>query len=77
MKFSSHAITRLKSRGINIVPSKDLIHALSIAKEKSINNVAMIDEEVIYIVNVKNETVVTCLSAGSQVITNIDGVVFL
>lgn len=77
MKFSSHAITRLNSRGINIVPYKDLIYALNIAKEKSINNVAMIDKEIIYIVNVKNETVITCLSADSQVITSIDGVVFL
>ena len=79
-KFSKHAVNRLSERNIEI--SDGLMERLSAgmqaAGQKGINeSLAMVDQ-LAFIVNVKNQTVITALDGNEtdqNVFTNIDGAV--
>lgn len=80
--FSKHANERLASRNINL--NDDQIDRLNKgvmqAKEKSINESLVMMDNIAFIVNVKNNTVITAMDQennDSNVFTNIDGAVIV
>ena len=80
--FSKHANERLESRNINL--SKDqmvrLNKGIMQAKEKSINESLVMMDNIAFIVNVKNNTVITAMeqqTTDNNVFTNIDGAVIV
>lgn len=80
--FSKHANERLESRNISL--SDDQITRLNKgimqAKEKSINESLVMMDNIAFIVNVKNNTVITAMeqeAEESNVFTNIDGAVIV
>ncbi|MBQ8085522.1 MAG: flagellar protein [Lachnospiraceae bacterium] len=80
--FSKHANERLESRNINL--SDDQLDRLNKgimqAKEKSINESLVMMDNIAFIVNVKNNTVITAMEQESDernVFTNIDGAVIV
>ncbi len=81
VKFSKHANQRLESRNINL--SKEqmtrLNEGVSKARDKSINESLVMMDNLAFIVNIKNNTVVTALESNedSNVFTNIDGAVIV
>ena len=82
LKFSKHADLRLAQRNISL--SEEQISRLNEgakrAMEKGINESLVIMDDLTFIVNVKNSTVVTAMdmeSSKENVFTNIDGAVFL
>ncbi len=80
MRFSKHANQRLLSR--NIVLSDEQMNRLNNgvnrARDKSINESLVMMDNLAFIVNVKNNTVVTALSKeDDSVFTNIDGAVIV
>ncbi len=82
VKFSAHAVERLSSR--NIALSTDevarLTNAVEKADAKGSRDSLVLMQDLAFVVNVKNKTVVTAM-ANSQlkdnVITNIDSTVFV
>ncbi len=81
VKFSKHANQRLESR--NIILSKDqrlrLNEGVEKARDKSINETLVMMDNLAFIVNVKNNMVVTALEQNedNNVFTNIDGAVIV
>lgn len=81
VKFSKHANQRLESRNINL--SKEqlgrLNQGVTQARDKSINESLVMMDNLAFIVNVKNNTVVTALEQSEQnnIFTNIDGAVIV
>ncbi|MBP3339022.1 MAG: flagellar protein [Lachnospiraceae bacterium] len=82
LKFSKHADLRLAQRNISL--SEDQISRLNEgakrAMEKGINESLVIMDDLTFIVNVKNSTVVTAMdmeSSKENVFTNIDGAVII
>lgn len=80
--FSKHANERLASRNINL--SDDQMNRLNKgvmqAKEKSINESLVMMDNLAFIVNVKNNTVITAMDQennDNNVFTNIDGAVIV
>lgn len=80
--FSKHANERLNSRNINL--SDDQMNRLNKgvmqAKEKSINESLVMMDNIAFIVNIKNNTVITAMDQkanDSNVFTNIDGAVIV
>ncbi|MCI8510051.1 MAG: flagellar protein [Lachnospiraceae bacterium] len=80
--FSKHANERLASRNINL--NDDQMNRLNKgvmqAKEKSINESLVMMDNIAFIVNVKNNTVITAMDQennDSNVFTNIDGAVIV
>jgi flagellar operon protein len=80
--FSKHANERLMRRNINL--SDDQLDRLNKgvmqAKEKSINESLVMMDNLAFIVNIKNNTVITAMSQeteDSNVFTNIDGAVIV
>lgn len=80
--FSKHANERLLSRNINL--NEDQMNRLNKgvmqAKEKSIKESLVMMDNIAFIVNIKNNTVVTAMdqeSNDSNVFTNIDGAVIV
>lgn len=81
IKFSAHAIKRLKKREINIdeVMLEKLQNAIEEADQKGAKESLVIMNKSALIVNIKNKIVVTAvpLSNGDKnIFTNIDTVVF-
>ena len=79
-KFSKHAANRLSERNIEL--SDKVINRLSAgmqaAGQKGINESLVMVDQLAFIVNVKNQTVITALDGNDQkgnVFTNIDGAV--
>lgn len=79
-KFSKHAVNRLSERNIEI--SDGLMERLSAgmqaAGQKGINESLVMVDRLAFIVNVKNQTVITALDGNEtdqNVFTNIDGAV--
>ena len=77
-KFSKHAVNRLSERNIEI--SEGLMERLSAgmqaAGQKGINESLVMVDQLAFIVNVKNQTVITALDGNEtdqNVFTNIDG----
>lgn len=80
--FSKHANERLASRNINLNDEQmnRLNKGIMQAKEKSINESLVMMDNIAFIVNIKNNTVVTAMDQeanDSNVFTNIDGAVIV
>ncbi len=82
LKFSKHADLRLAQRNIALTDEQlqRLNEGAKKAGEKGINESLVIMDDLTFIVNVKNSTVVTAMdmeSSKENVFTNIDGAVII
>ena len=81
LRFSKHANSRLESRDIVLSDSQyeRLSEGVTRAKDKNINDTLVMMDNLAFIVNVRNNTVVTALNPeeDSSVFTNIDGAVIV
>lgn len=82
LKFSKHAGERLADRNINLTENQmqRLEEGTAKASKKGINESLMIMDNMAFIVNVKNNTVVTAMDQTENkenVFTNIDGAVIV
>ena len=82
LKFSKHASTRLQDRNIELSDSQiDRLNAgMQKANEKGINESLVLMDQMAFIVNVRNNTVITALNEQEikeNVFTNIDGAVIV
>ena len=82
LKFSKHATARLSERNISLTGSQlDRLNAgTQAASEKGINESLVLMDQLAFIVNVKNQTVVTAMDqkdTTQNVFTNIDGAVIV
>lgn len=80
--FSKHANERLVSRNINLNAQQmeRLNKGIMQAKEKRINESLVMMDNIAFIVNIKNNTVVTAMDQStndSNIFTNIDGAVIV
>ena len=80
LKFSKHASNRLSERNISLSDSQmnRLNTSVRAADEKGINESLVMVDQLAFIVNVKNSTVITAMDqrdADANVFTNIDGAV--
>ena len=80
VKFSKHAMGRLNDRNIELTKSQmdRLNKGIIQAEDKGINESLILVDQLAFIVNVPNNTVVTAMdqtSTDSNVFTNIDGAV--
>ena len=80
--FSKHANERLASRNINLNDEQmmRLYSGIEQAKEKRINESLVMMDNLAFIVNIKNNTVITAMDQNandSNVFTNIDGAVIV
>ena len=78
LHFSKHANERLASRNIDLSPEQvqRLENATSRAREKGIQESLVMVDNLAFIVNVKNNTVITAVNdTEDAVFTNIDGAV--
>lgn len=82
LKFSKHASSRLQDRNIELSESQiDRLNAgMHKAGEKGINESLVLMDQMAFIVNVKNNTVITALNdqeMKDNVFTNIDGAIIV
>ncbi|MDF2510878.1 MAG: flagellar operon protein [Herbinix sp.] len=80
LKFSKHANERLASRNIDLTDEQleRLENGAKKAGEKGINESLVMVDDLAFIVNVKNNTVITAVKDGDdRVFTNIDGAVIM
>ena len=82
LKFSKHAGERLEERNItlSIEQMKRLEEATVMADEKGIKESLMLMDNMAFIVNVKNSTVITAMDQTDNkdnIFTNIDGAVIV
>jgi flagellar operon protein len=80
LKFSKHANERLASRNIDLSDEQleRLENGAKKAGEKGINESLVMVDDLAFIVNIKNNTVVTAVNNGEdKVFTNIDGAVIV
>ncbi|WFR54975.1 TIGR02530 family flagellar biosynthesis protein [Anaerocolumna sp. AGMB13025] len=80
LKFSKHANERLASRNIDLSEEqlKRLESGAKRAQEKGINESLVMVDNIAFIVNIKNKTVVTAVNdSDDKVFTNIDGAVII
>ena len=82
LKFSKHASARLSERNISLSGSQlDRLNAgTQAAGEKGINESLVLMDQLAFIVNIKNQTVVTAMDSREtmqNVFTNIDGAVIV
>ncbi len=80
LKFSKHAANRLSERNIELTDKvMDRLQAGTVAAgQKGINESLVMVDQLAFIVNVKNQTVITALDGkgnDENVFTNIDGAV--
>ena len=80
LKFSKHATNRLSERNIELSDKViDRLNAgMQAAGQKGINESLVMVDQLAFIVNIKNQTVITALDGNDQkgnVFTNIDGAV--
>ncbi|MBP7347577.1 MAG: flagellar protein [Butyrivibrio sp.] len=80
VKFSKHAVNRLNDRNIELTQDQmdRLNQATAQAGEKGINESLILVDQLAFIVNVPNNTVVTAMDQkdkNNQIFTNIDGAV--
>ena len=78
LKFSKHASERLISRNIDLSDSQKerLKSAVKAAEAKGIKESLVMLDNLAFIVNVKNSTVVTAVTGGEEkIFSNIDGAV--
>jgi len=82
LKFSKHASNRLNDRGINLSDTQmeRLEDGVRKAEQKGIKDSLVIVDELAFIVNVPNNTVVTAMDStetDDNVFTNINGAVIM
>ena len=82
LKFSKHADARLNERHINLTTEQlqRLNDGARKASEKGIGESLMIMDDLAFIVNIKNSTVVTAIDSKASeenIFTNIDGAVIV
>ena len=82
IRFSKHASTRLTDRNIELTDSQldRLQEGWRKANEKGINESLVLMDQLAFIVNVRNNTVITAMDqseADENVFTNIDGAVIV
>ena len=81
VKFSKHAMGRLENRNIELSENQleRLNQGIGQARTKQIQESLVMMDNLAFIVNVKNNTVVTAMEQGEngQVFTNIDGAVIV
>ena len=82
VKFSKHAMERIRSRGVEMTPAMmdRLNQAVSKARAKGCRDVAVIGQNNAFIVSVQNNTVITTMNAlemRENIFTNIDSAVLL
>lgn len=78
LKFSKHANSRLATRNINLSAEQmeRLENGTTKAREKGIQESLVMVDDLAFIVNVKNNTVITAVGdATDSIFTNIDGAV--
>lgn len=78
LKFSKHASERLVSRNIDLSENQKerLNHAVKAAEAKGIKESLVMMDNLAFIINVKNNTVVTAVTGGEEkIFSNIDGAV--
>lgn len=78
LKFSKHANARLTTRNINLSAEQieRLEHGTTKAREKGIQESLVMVDDLAFIVNVKNNTVITAVNdMTDSIFTNIDGAV--
>ena len=78
LKFSKHASERLVSRNIDLSESQKerLNHAVRAAEAKGIKESLVMMDNLAFIINVKNNTVVTAVTGGEEkIFSNFDGAV--
>lgn len=82
LRFSAHAQARLTSRGVGL-SSEDIVrleHAVEKAERKGARDALVMLRDMVFIVSVKNRTVITALKAEQaqeNVFTNIDAAVLV
>ena len=75
LKFSKHANERLADRNINLSAER-LENGTTKAREKGIQESLVMVDDLAFIVNVKNNTVITAMNDKTDsIFTNIDGAV--
>lgn len=79
LHFSSHAAKRISERNMKLTPShfSRLEEGLGRVKEKGSQSSLLIMDETAFVVNIKNQTVITAMNqetTRSNVFTNIDSV---
>lgn len=82
VRFSKHATQRLSNRNIqlSIEQMNRLNCGIEAARDKAINESLVMLDDLAFIVNVKNNTVITAMDqneTSNQVFTNIDGAVIV
>lgn len=82
LKLTKHAEKRLMDRGIEVTGDVwNEIHAkVKEAKQKGVQDSLVLTNEAAFVVNAKNETVITAMNreeAASQLFTNINGAIII
>lgn len=80
LKFSKHATERLTNRNISLSNTQmnRLMNGTQMAREKGVKESLVCVDDYAFIVNVKNNTVVTALNnEDEKIFTNIDGAVIV
>ena len=82
LKFSKHAVQRLNDRNISLSETQleRLQNGARLSSEKGIRESLVVMDEYAFIVNTRNNTVITAMEQGRQgenIYTNIDGAVFV
>ena len=80
LKFSKHASERLVSRNIDLSENQKerLNQAVKAAEAKGIKESLVMMDNLAFIVNVKNNTVITAVGSGEErIFSNIDGAVIV
>ena len=82
LKFSKHAVQRLNDRNISLSETQleRLQNGARLSSEKGIRESLVVMDEYAFIVNTRNNTVITAMEEGRQgenIYTNIDGAVFV
>jgi len=80
VKFSKHAESRLETRNINLTDEQKtkLNEAINKANSKDVKDSLVLVDDIAFVVNVKNKTVVTVMNKDEMkenVFSNIDGAV--
>lgn len=82
LKFSKHAIERLRVRNINLTKAEitKLDGAIQKAKQKGVHEALILMDNKAFIASVKNRTIITAASDDQlkdNIFTNIDGAVII
>lgn len=80
VNFSRHAVKRAVAHGIEITPENlaRLNEGIRIASEKQLEDTLILVDQTAFVVNAKNNTVITAMSNGNakgNIFTNIEGTV--